>query len=170
MIDGYDWCRQRKLPSMTSHERKLYQPDDSDDGLRQDMRYGNDGHWCMVQKWRYGWRDHFWMFSCWSRVFFSSLDLGPVQMAFAQVSPPTNGGGVTPCGGSPDRLPSAVLIGRGTYCSYEYVRGMFVWLFPSFPFLVRVAAAQGVCSWTGGWCNGRQLGLPQVAPDVARAG
>ena len=26
-IDGYDWCRQRKLPSIPSHERKLYHPD-----------------------------------------------------------------------------------------------------------------------------------------------
>ena len=27
-IDGYDRCRQRKLPSMPSHERKLYHPDE----------------------------------------------------------------------------------------------------------------------------------------------
>ena len=115
MIEGYEWCRQRTLPSMTSHERMLYQPDDSDDGLRQDTSYGNDGHWSMVRKWRYGWWDHFWMFSCWSLVFFSSLDLGPVQMASARVLPPTNGGGVSPCAGSANRLPCAVLIGKGTY-------------------------------------------------------
>jgi len=115
MIDSYDRCRQRKLPSMTCHERKLYQADDSDDGLRQDTSYRNDGHWSMVRKWRYGWRDHFWMFSCWSLVFFSSLDLGLVQMASARVLPPTNGGGVSLCARSANRLPCAVLIGRGTH-------------------------------------------------------
>ena len=38
-----------------------------------------------VWNWRYGGRDHFWMFSCFSLLFFSSLDLGPVQMASAWV-------------------------------------------------------------------------------------
>ena len=28
ITDGYERCRQRKLPSMPSHERKLYHPDD----------------------------------------------------------------------------------------------------------------------------------------------
>jgi len=58
----------------------------------------------------------------------------------------------------------------GLIDSYEYIRGMFVWLFPSFPFLVWVAAAQGVCSYRGGWCNGGWIGLPEVARDVSRAG
>jgi len=38
-----------------------------------------------VWKWRYGGRDDFWMVSCFSLLFFSSLDLGPVQMASAWV-------------------------------------------------------------------------------------
>jgi len=43
---GYERCRQGKLPSMPSHERKLY-PDDSDKDLRRDTSYGNDGRWSM---------------------------------------------------------------------------------------------------------------------------
>jgi hypothetical protein len=69
---------------MPSHERKLYHPDDSDNDLRRDTSYGNDSLWSMgleVEIWR---RDHFWMFSCFS-LLFSSLDLGPVQMASAWV-------------------------------------------------------------------------------------
>jgi len=46
MIDGYDRCRQRSLPSMPSHERKLY-PHDSHKDLRRDMSYGNDVRWSM---------------------------------------------------------------------------------------------------------------------------
>jgi len=63
---------------MPSHERKLYYIDDSDNDLRRDTTYGNDGRWSMgleVEIWR---RDHFWMFSRLSLLFFSSLDLGPV--------------------------------------------------------------------------------------------
>jgi len=35
-----------------------------------------------VEIWR---RDHIWMVSCFSLLFFSALDLGPVQMVSAQV-------------------------------------------------------------------------------------
>jgi hypothetical protein len=38
-----------------------------------------------VEIWR---RDNFWMFSCFALLFFSSLDLGPVEMALARVLPP----------------------------------------------------------------------------------
>ena len=38
-----------------------------------------------VWKWRYGGRDHFWMLSCFSLLSFSSLDLGPLQMASERV-------------------------------------------------------------------------------------
>jgi len=38
-----------------------------------------------VWKWRCGGRDHFWMLSWYSLLFFSSLDLGSVQMASAWV-------------------------------------------------------------------------------------
>jgi hypothetical protein len=55
MIDAYDRCQQRKLPSMPSHERKLYHHDDSDHDLHRDMSYWNDGRWSMgsVTKSRY---------------------------------------------------------------------------------------------------------------------
>ena len=46
IIDGYDRCRQRKLPSMPSYEWKLY-PDDSDKDRRRDTSYRNDGRWSM---------------------------------------------------------------------------------------------------------------------------
>jgi len=36
-----------------------------------------------VWKWRYGGQDDFWMVSCFSLLFFSSLNLRPVQMASA---------------------------------------------------------------------------------------
>jgi len=46
------------LTSMPNHERKLYQPDDSDNDLRQDIRAtGMDGRRCIVLKmeiWRTG--------------------------------------------------------------------------------------------------------------------
>jgi len=64
-IEGYDRCRQRKLPSMPSHERMLNHPDDSDNDLHRDIRAtGMDGRRSMgsVRKWSYGGRDHFWMF------------------------------------------------------------------------------------------------------------
>jgi len=55
-IDGYDRCRQRKLPLMPSHERKLYHPDNFNKDLHRDTSYGNDGGWNMgsVRKSRYG--------------------------------------------------------------------------------------------------------------------
>jgi len=43
ITEGYNRCWQRKLPSMPSQERTLYHPDDSDNDLRRDMSYGNDG-------------------------------------------------------------------------------------------------------------------------------
>jgi hypothetical protein len=38
ITEGYIRCRQRKLPSRPSHERKLYHPDDSDNDLRRDVQ------------------------------------------------------------------------------------------------------------------------------------
>jgi hypothetical protein len=70
---------------MPSHEPKLYHPDDSDKDLLRETSYGKDGRWSMgleVEIWR---RDHLWMFSSFSLLFFSSLDLGPVQMASAWI-------------------------------------------------------------------------------------
>jgi hypothetical protein len=43
---GYEQCRQEKLPSMPSHEQKLY-PVDCDKDLRRDMSYGNHCCWSM---------------------------------------------------------------------------------------------------------------------------
>jgi hypothetical protein len=47
ITNGYERCRQRKLPTMPTDERKLYHPDDSDKDLRHDdMSYesGTGGH------------------------------------------------------------------------------------------------------------------------------
>jgi len=85
MTEGHDRCRLWRLPSMPSHERERYHTDHSDKDRRWDTSYGKDGRWSMgleVEIWR---RDHFWMFSCFSLLFFSSLDHGPVQMALARV-------------------------------------------------------------------------------------
>jgi len=63
------------------------------------------------RKWRYGGRCHFGCsFSlCSSLYFFTSLDLGPVQMESAQVfntsGDESSGGGVSPCAGSAEWLP-----------------------------------------------------------------
>jgi len=71
-IDGYDRCRQRKLKSMPRHKRKLYYLDDPDNDLRRDTSYGNAGGWSMGLAVEISRRDHFWMFSWFSVLFFSS--------------------------------------------------------------------------------------------------
>jgi hypothetical protein len=61
VTDGYERCRQSKLPSMPTRLRKFYHPDGSDKDLRRDTSYGKDRHWRMgsqVEIWRW---DHFWM-------------------------------------------------------------------------------------------------------------
>jgi len=61
-----------------------------------------DGRWSMgseAEIWR---RDHFGCFLC---LIFSSLDIGPVQMASAWVFTTATGGGVSPCAGSAERSP-----------------------------------------------------------------
>jgi len=61
-----------------------------------------------VLKWSYGGRDHYWLFSCLSILFFSSLDLGPVQIALAWVFTTlgvTSGGGFSPHAGSAEWSP-----------------------------------------------------------------
>ena len=46
ITDGYERCRQRKLPSMQGHERKLYHPDHSVNDLRRDdMSYECSAGW-----------------------------------------------------------------------------------------------------------------------------
>ena len=47
MVDGYDRCQQQKLPSMPTHERKLYHPDNFNKDLRRDTSCGSDGCWSM---------------------------------------------------------------------------------------------------------------------------
>ena len=45
-IDSYDLCRQWKLPSIPSHDRKLYPPHNSDKDLHQDvMKYECSTGW-----------------------------------------------------------------------------------------------------------------------------
>jgi hypothetical protein len=92
-----------------------------------------------------------WMFLLFSSLyFFTSLDLGPVQMASARVfttsGEKSSGGGVSPCAGSAEWLP------YGTdplwdlwVCKFAYVELLFD-CFHSFSTLVWDYAAQGVCS------------------------
>jgi len=69
---------------MTSHELKLYHPGNFNQDLGWDI-----GEWWSLEhglgRWVNGGRDHFWMFPCLSLLFFSSLDVGLVQMASARV-------------------------------------------------------------------------------------
>jgi len=85
-----------------------------------------------------------------SLYFFTSLDLGPVQMASARVfttsGDKSSGGGVSPCAGSAEWLPYGTnrlwdLWDR----TFAYVERLFD-CFLSFPTFVRVYAAQGVCT------------------------
>jgi hypothetical protein len=133
ITEGYERCRQRKLPSMPTRERKLNHSDDSDNGLRRETRAtGMDGRRSMgsARKWRYGGRDHFWMFSSFSLLFFCSLDLGPVQMASARVFTTFGGSQVEvdfPRAPDPPKgLPEWYRSVAGLMISYEYVRGMIV--------------------------------------------
>jgi hypothetical protein len=115
---------------MPNHERKLYHPDDSDNDLRREIQTTGlmvNGAW--VKKSRYGDGITFGCF-CFSLLFFSSLDLGPVQMASARVFTTF---GVSQVEvdfprapdlpkGYPERCQSVA----GRMISYEYVRGMIV--------------------------------------------
>ena len=112
------------------------------------------------RKWRYGGWCYigcsFFLFS--SLYFFTSLDLGPVQMASARVfttsGDKSSGGGVSPCAGSAESLPYGTNRLWDLWVrTFAYVEQLFD-CFLSFPFL----------------CNGGRLGLPQVARDVSRAG
>jgi len=100
------------------------------------------------RKWRYGGRCHFGcsfllfsslLFTSLLLYFFTSFDLGPVQMASARVfttsGDKSNGGEVSPCAGSAERLPSAVLIGCGTY-GFVCLRTLNGCLIVFFPFLL----------------------------------
>jgi len=42
-IDGYDRCGQQKIPSMPSHEWKLYHPDNFNKDLQGNTSYRSDG-------------------------------------------------------------------------------------------------------------------------------
>jgi len=80
--------------------------------------------------WDNGGRDHFWMFSCFSLLFFSSLDLGPVQMASAQVFTTC----WWKCSFPVRRIRRMVAIELDQSVaeikiSYEHVRSMNVWCF-----------------------------------------
>jgi len=73
------------LRSIPSCARRIYHPAHCDNDLWQDMSYRNDDLWSLgleVEIWRH---DYFSMFSCFSLLFFSYLDLGPVQMVLAWV-------------------------------------------------------------------------------------
>jgi len=93
-----------------------------------------------------------WMFhlSLLSLYFFTSLDLGPVQMASARVfttsGDKSSGGGVSPCAGSAEWLPYGTdRLWDLWVRTFAYVERLFD-CFLSFSTLVRVYAAQGVCT------------------------
>jgi len=104
------------------------------------------------RKWRYGGRCHFGCsFSLFSSLyFFTSLDLGPVQMASAWVfttsGDKASGGGVSPCAGSAEWLPFGTNRLWDLWVrTFAHVERLFD-CFLSIPTLVQVYAAQGVCT------------------------
>jgi len=105
-IDSYDRCRQPKLPSMPSHEPKLYHPDNFNNDLCRDIRATGMmviGAW--VRKSRYGVGI---TFGCFLVSLFSSFLLwitARYKWCRHGFLPPANGGGVSPCTGSAERLP-----------------------------------------------------------------
>ena len=85
-----------------------------------------------------------------SLYFFTSLDLGPVQMASARVfttsGDQSSGGGVSPCAGSAEWLPYGTdRLWDLWVRTFAYVERLFD-CFLSFSTLVRDYAAQGVCT------------------------
>jgi len=90
--------------------------------------------------------------SCFSLLLFSSLDLGPVQIALAWVFTTFGVSQVEvdfPCGPDPPKgHPAWYQSVVGLMSSYEYIRGIIVSVFPllSFPTLVQGYAAQEVCT------------------------
>jgi len=89
-----------------------------------------------------------------SLYFFTSLDLGPVQMASARVfttsGDKSSGGGVSPCAGSAEWLTYGTNRLWDLWVrTFAYVERLFD-CFLSFPTLVRVYAAKGVCTYRGG--------------------
>jgi len=82
-----------------------------------------------------------------SLYFFTSLDLGPVQMASAQVfttsGDKSSGSGVSPCAGSTEWLPYGTdRLWDLWVRTFAYVQRLFDCFLTT---LVRVYAAQGVC-------------------------
>jgi hypothetical protein len=80
--------------------------------------------------------------------FFTSLDLGPVQMASARVfttsGDKSSGGGVSPCAGSAEWLPYGTdRLWDLWVRTFAYVERLFGCFLST---LVRVYAAQGVCT------------------------
>jgi len=85
-----------------------------------------------------------------SLYFFTSLDLGPVQMASARVfttsADESSGGGVSPCAGSTEWLPYGTDQSWDLWVrTFAYVEQLFD-CFLSFSTLVRDDAAQVVCT------------------------
>jgi hypothetical protein len=83
-------------------------------------------------------------------LLLTSLDLGPVQMASAWVfttsGDKSSGGRVSPCAGSAEWLPDGTdRLWDLWVRTFAYVERLFD-CFLSFPTLVRVYAAQGVCT------------------------
>jgi len=155
-MDGYEQCWRGMLTSMPSHEPEL---PTTPSNLHNDLHREIPGMGLMVvgawiRKLRYGGWDHFWVFCC----FFSSLLWIWARYKWSRYGflPPANGGGVSPCTASAKTPPCAVPIGSGTdefvrvHTQQECIPLPSV----SFLFSCMIHAAQQVCAWREGLCNG----------------
>jgi len=112
ITDGYDRCRQRKLPSMPSHERKLYHPDEFRQwptprytGYRNGWseKYGFSSE---VEIWRTGsLLDVFLFLSSLLLIFGSRPSINGVGTGFTTSGSQSMGGGVSPCARPAERSP-----------------------------------------------------------------
>jgi len=152
ITDGYDRCRQQKLPSMPNHELKLH-PDDSDNDLRRYIQSTGImviGAW--VRKSRYG--DginfgccHVSLFSC-SHLWISARYKW-CRHGFYQLRISVNGRWSFPLHQIPQNF--AIELYRsvvGLMCSYDCVYRMTVSFFISLSFFSLILALPGqeVCA------------------------
>ena len=160
LTEVYVRCRQWKLPSMPSHERKLYNPDDSENDLSRDIRAtAMDGRRSMssevgVQRiWKQFRR--FLLFLCFllfsALLFSSSLLWISARYKWCRHGflPPANGGGVSLCAGSAERSPLSCTDWLWDLWTHKiaYVEWLFHSLFPFLLFSYMLAlAVQEVCT------------------------
>ena len=140
--DGYDRLQQRKLPSIPSHEWKLYHPYEFRPWpTSRYTGYGNGwseeyGFSSEVEKWGIGsLLDVFLFLSSLLLLFRSRPGTNGIGMDFYHLRSQSSGGGVSPCVGSSERSPLGCTdrLPDLWVCPIAYVG----WLFHScFPFLL----------------------------------